>query len=32
LTLSYTFYPSKNDKPVAAAPAGTETTKPKLGG
>ncbi len=32
LTLSYTFYPSKDDKPVAAAPAGTETTKPKLGG
>lgn len=32
LTLSYTFYPAKDDKPVAAAPAGTQTNKPKLGG
>ncbi|MBK8458590.1 MAG: cytochrome c oxidase assembly protein [Phyllobacteriaceae bacterium] len=32
ITLSYTFYPGKDDKPVAAAPAGTETNTPKLGG
>lgn len=32
LTLSYTFYPGKNEKPVADATAPTLTNKPKMGG
>jgi len=32
ITLSYTFYPSKDDKPVALAPADTTQANNKLGG